>query len=342
MKKNILFKVNASAQTGFGHFRRSMSLAQILKEEDHTLHLQTNSDNPLLANIPTQTFLTTDLLPDELGGALDWKLLKGQIQAHAIDWIVLDGYEYTESYEKWIADEKIKLLRIDDYPRYQYWADVLLCQNFGARDFVFETHKPCFKALGLNYFLVPQELRSLVKADRFQPSKLMKITISLGGATEYTKLLTPIFSAFLKTLDPQKFKVSFIVTDPDDHAQVAQTLKGFVAVEILAFQKHLGAALNESDFVFTTPGTTMWELVYLMVPFAVIPLNEAQGEYCKTLHADGVCYVLPSFPHLKEKNLANFFHQTISDERALSLLKAKYQSLMSRDLLITNLKSLIY
>lgn len=108
--KKILFRADGSAQTGMGHIMRSLALADMLGEAKTTpfdrrfaIANPPDSTRKLLAklHIPLVELASNEL--DEL-----------LTHVTADDVVVLDGYQYDESFQRAVRKQAHKLVFIDD------------------------------------------------------------------------------------------------------------------------------------------------------------------------------------------------------------------------------------
>ena len=308
-KKRILFKVNASPRVGFGHFRRSISLAEIMDDANSEIYLQTNENNPLVRNLSSNFLSVLDFVPDSHDGdPEDLRLLLEAAKKIQADWIVLDGYNYGSDFEKAIKDENFKLFRIDDLPTHTYYCDVILSQNYNAEKKDFKIHGNGKRALGLRYLLLSSQFRKLeIKPKRVNAGPSLKILITLGGAADIlSKALSLLFESSIQNKEI-KHQYSFLIPDRIIHQQF-QNQVTTSNIEIAAYTENIASLMQCHDFVITTPGSTMWELLYLGIPFAVLPLNNVQDIYAHELVEDGLCLKLPLLEYCNSEDVKDLFH----------------------------------
>lgn len=273
----IILRVNASRSEGFGHFIRSMSLANLLQENGHSITILSNELNPILDNEMSTVLINED----ELHTVKDLEILRTLIKNKNADWVILDGYLFNQEYEKSVYQSSAKLCRIDDLPSHQYYCDVLLSQNFGAESFGFNCVEGCKKAFGLDYLMLRNQFKS-EKAVKLNP---LKILITLGGSNSSKAALIDL----IKVVDDKKFsKYKFTIV-----ASSGLDIESkFNNISVVDFTSKLAQEMKESHLVITSAGSTMWELMYLRVPFLPIGLNVDQVEYLKILEKADLCTAL--------------------------------------------------
>ena len=171
MKRKICFRADASVQIGYGHFVRTLALANMLKEEyDCTFFTQLPTRHQItevgkvceLVELPANENKFDDFLNYLTGDEL----------------VVLDNYFYSSEYEKVIKDKGCKLISIGANDRH-YYADVIVnFTNLKPSDFSAESYtKFC---LGLNW--------SILRCP-FYNNKIIKkkngFVICIGGTDQF-------------------------------------------------------------------------------------------------------------------------------------------------------------
>ena len=145
MKKKICFRADASATIGYGHFIRSLALADMLKDEfdcvfytsEPSLY-QIDELQKVCSFIPLAEKTKFDDFFDYLDGT---------------EIVVLDNYFFTTEYQREIKAKGCKLVCIDDMHDKHYVADAII--NHGPvvpDDFDCEPYTKL--ALGSNYVLL--------------------------------------------------------------------------------------------------------------------------------------------------------------------------------------------
>lgn len=174
-RRKIFFRADAGAQIGYGHFIRTLALADMLRDDfDCTFFTQSPSEYqqreaeevcPLVA-LPSDDSKFEEFID----------CLKGE------EFVVLDNYFYTSEYQKQIKEKGCKLVCIDDMHDKHYYADVVI--NHGLIDKkLFDIESYTRLCLGLDY--------ALLRKPFIQASSTVKNPnswfISFGG-TDYLNL----------------------------------------------------------------------------------------------------------------------------------------------------------
>lgn len=175
-KQKIYFRADASANIGYGHFIRTLALADMLKDDfDCTFYTVSPTKYqvgemekvckfvPLNSDTPLEDFLN---------------LLRGD------EIVVLDNYFYTTEYQQKVKSRGCKLVCIDDMHDKYYVADMVI--NHGLADASdFDTEPYTRLALGSDYAL----LRSPFLNNTATTKNRGEWTICFGGSDAYNLTL---------------------------------------------------------------------------------------------------------------------------------------------------------
>ena len=170
MKRKVLFRADASSEIGYGHFIRTLALADMLKEDfDCTFYTQTPST---YQEEEAKQVCSIDPLPND-----DTKFGSFLERLEGDEIVVLDNYFYTPEYQKTIKAKGCKLVCIDDLHNKHYFADVVI--NHGCNDAsLFDTEAYTRFCLGLDWAL----LRNPFRKQLLNNNNKEGIVICFGGA----------------------------------------------------------------------------------------------------------------------------------------------------------------
>ncbi len=145
-KRKVYFRADAGPEIGYGHYIRSLALADMLKQDfDCTMFTQTPTDYQLREAKDVCPVIS--LPNDESKFDKFLECLKGD------EIVVLDNYFFTTDYQKAIKAKGCKLVCIDDMHDKHYVADVVI--NHGCDDpSLFDKEGYTRLCLGFEYALL--------------------------------------------------------------------------------------------------------------------------------------------------------------------------------------------
>lgn len=173
-KRKVYFKADASFKIGYGHFIRTLALADMLKD-DFDCTFFTSDPNEYqkgevakVCSLHPLTFVTAQ--EDFL------QLLSGD------EIVVLDNYYYTSEYQKRIKDKGCKLVCIDDVHDKHYFADIVINHTPGsdANDYRCENYTKLL--LGPSFLLLRKPFFDVI--ENYSQHTEDCIFICFGGSDE--------------------------------------------------------------------------------------------------------------------------------------------------------------
>lgn len=294
MNRKILIRTDASAQIGAGHLMRMLSLGQLLSDSGFEVHFATIPYNPsILGYLKKEPFQLHYLAQNATWDASsDLKSLLFLAFRIRPEWIVLDGCQFHTDYEKGIKQGGFRLLRVNDVPASHCVADVLLNQNYGAENMKYSVENNTHILAGLKYLLLRREfLKANVKKKRFFKGGSFHLLVSMGGGSEISDSLNLKIVEGFSGIRECGGSVSLIIGKMGRKSKkLVDLAKGStLPVRIITDSRDIAAEMLKSDIAIVSCGSTMWELLYMKVPFLAVSLTEVQRDYLKFLAGEGLC-----------------------------------------------------
>lgn len=175
-KRKIFFRADAGPTIGYGHFIRTLALADMLKDDfDCVFYTQTPTDyqkKEATAVCPLVELPATD---SRLELFLD--MLTGD------EIVVLDNYFYTTDYQRKIKEKGCQLVCVDDMHNIHYVADLVINHgNVSPEQFSKEPYTQL--CLGSDYALLRRPFREAAKKTRHRKlnKSIERIAICFGGS----------------------------------------------------------------------------------------------------------------------------------------------------------------
>lgn len=175
-KRKILFRADAGNTIGYGHFIRSLALADMLKEEfDCTFFTQIPTEYQKKEAMPVCRLVELPNDESKFQRFLDY--LTGK------EIVVLDNYFFTTDYQRAIKAKGCQLVCIDDMHDKHYVADVVI--NHGChRAELFDVEPYTRLCLGLEWALLRKPFLEAAQQPRSPKhgDKIEKIVVCFGGS----------------------------------------------------------------------------------------------------------------------------------------------------------------
>ena len=184
-KRKICFRADAGAKIGYGHFIRTLALADMLND-DFECVFYTQAPSEYQRKECEKVCRLVELPADETRFRLFLDSLHGD------EIVVLDNYFYTTDYQKAVKEKGCKLVCIDDMHNKHYVADAVI--NHGPvteDDFDCEPYTKLY--LGDDYKLLRRPFLAPLKNKKRNNSAV----VNLGGADPF-KLTDKIVNLLLE------------------------------------------------------------------------------------------------------------------------------------------------
>ncbi|MCC6690031.1 MAG: UDP-2,4-diacetamido-2,4,6-trideoxy-beta-L-altropyranose hydrolase [Bacteroidia bacterium] len=176
----IYFRADSNYMIGSGHLKRSLAISSILNKKFKTAFLLPKNNRSIEKEIRKQVDLIfyttkkTDLLAEAI-----------EIKKHLTpcDIIVLDGYGYTEKYQKIIQESGCKIVCIDDIHSYHFLADAVINHAEGVKKEYYSKEDYTRLYLGMKYLIINPLF--LNKKFRRGIKKEGECFVNMGGADPF-------------------------------------------------------------------------------------------------------------------------------------------------------------
>ncbi len=176
-KKRVIIRVDGNSQIGLGHIYRGIALVEMLKDNfEITFFSRKNSTTIPIAD----TGFDIKYIPDEIELITEPEYFNITIDKDTI--IVLDGYDFSEDYQKQMKEYGFKLVYIDDLAKGKQYADLVINHSPGAKESNYNTADYTKLALGLDYALIRQPFIHFDRKSIKRNNKPKVVFVSFGGA----------------------------------------------------------------------------------------------------------------------------------------------------------------
>lgn len=249
----FFFRADASATIGYGHFIRTLALADMLKD-DFDCTFFTVNPTPYqmmeMEKVCKYISLKADTFLDDF-----LELLEGD------EIIVLDNYFYTTDYQKHIKAKGCRLVCIDDMHDKHYIADVVINHGVSRKE-LFSVESYTQLCIGYNWALLRRPFLQLSHGFRSN-EKIKNAIICFGGADSNN--LTERFAAFLQK-EPTIKRIVAVVGDRHQNCKSNAQSK-------VTYLRNLSAnemvdLFSKSDIAFLSASTVCLEALSQNLPIA--------------------------------------------------------------------------
>lgn len=175
--KKVLFRADADQSIGYGHFIRTLALADMLKNNFECV-FYTQAPTEYQKNELSSVCPFVDLPADDSKFNIFLEQLKGD------EIVVLDNYFFTSEYESQIREKGCKVILIDNLHRRHTCADAVIGFLVGLEEKEYSTEPYTRLYLGPSYTLLrrPFLKQLLVSHPPVKDYNKLNVVISFGGS----------------------------------------------------------------------------------------------------------------------------------------------------------------
>lgn len=253
MKKQIYFRADAGKDIGYGHFIRTLALADMLKEDFdcifftcHPTPYQVSEMEKVCPYVALQEETHYDeFLPYLRGDEI----------------IVLDNYFFTTDYQRKIKLKGCKLVCVDDMHDKHYVADVVINHGVCKKEF-FNIEPYTQLCLGYDWALLRRSFLQSSQRSRLN-REIENAIVCFGGTDSYN--LTERFVSFLEKVSTVKRIVAIV---GDRHQTNNSNVQSKVTYLRNLSADEMSDIFSQSDIAFVSASTVCLEALSQNLPIA--------------------------------------------------------------------------
>ena len=261
--KKILFRADGTTQTGLGHMMRSLALAEMLGDAfDRRFAIQNPSDAvlKLLAkqSLPVVTLVSNDVA--ELLACVSED-----------DVVVLDGYQFDETFQRAVRAKVHKLIFIDDLIMGHQVADLVINHAGDVTAAEYQAEPYTTLLLGANYALVNPAF-----GQKTQPKDgENKAFVNMGGADLHN--VSHQVVDLLLSINPN-LRVTVVLGAANPHAATfADFPQDHVSVQQNLSAKQMARVIGGSGLSVVAASTIAYEVATVSRPMIIIQTADNQS-----------------------------------------------------------------
>ncbi|MCF2948133.1 UDP-2,4-diacetamido-2,4,6-trideoxy-beta-L-altropyranose hydrolase [Paraglaciecola aquimarina] len=192
----IVFRVEGNLKIGLGHMMRCLALAQGLTREGHQVKFITSQASQEFCQ-KRNDWVGKCILIEDMPLKQEAQWLKAQCENLAADWLILDGYQFDQTYRQILSANRFKFAVFDDLnDSGQLHADLVINGANNAQQLNYLKSEPKAKlAIGSAYQVLRQEFLDL---DRENWSQRKTLTLMFGGSDTYN-LTLPVLQNLIQS-----------------------------------------------------------------------------------------------------------------------------------------------
>lgn len=247
--KKIYFRADAGVDTGYGHFIRTLALADMLKDDFDCVFVTQSPTEYQKSEVAKVCKLVEVPATDEKFG-LFLDLLAGD------EIVVLDNYFYDTDYQRKIRAKGCKLVCIDDMHDKHYVADVVINHALGVTSDKFSVEPYTQVCLGQSYGLLR---RSFLEQQRKEFHPGTSVFVCFGGSDIHNLTQKCVDSVLLSG---HISTVYVVVGNAYQHKdQLKQFCKKFPALHVFSelSAEEIAELFRKSDMAIVPASTLLWE-----------------------------------------------------------------------------------
>ncbi len=263
----VIFKLKASEDIGLGHLSRMITLGWILKEAGAEILFAINDFEYAKERLKSEDFRFEENRFDS-----DEVFVDFLIEKYNPDVLIVDEKKQYSSRDIKRWQQHARFISLDFIGEGYKVCDRIIMPN---AHFVPEKY-PDFKNIvwGWDWVLINREVLKL-KPKEHLPKKVDSIVVTTGGSDP-----TGMLFNFLDWLKGCKREVLMLVGDAFKHKERLESLN---LPENFKVSSYHPSKLLEGDIAFATFGLTVYELIYLNIPFVCVGHTEENQKSCELL-----------------------------------------------------------
>lgn len=298
----IGIRVDVNRIIATGHIKRDIAIALCLRQMGEE-PLFISADENCLPYLETYHFKSIILHSNWEDMDSELETLEKIIQKYDITSLLVDSYQITKSYIS-VLKEWTKITYFDELYKLGYGCQQLINGVLIPPDY---SMAPGKALLGADYVSLREEFTNL-PAKRIR-SKIEKILVTSGGTDNY-HFGVSFVEEFLKRQEWEEVKVILIVGEFCEDKEYLQNLyEKNERVELHINTKQMASLMQDSDYVITAGGTTLYEVCAVGVCASCYAIADNQIDISGTFEKKGLMSYAGDFRKSKEKTIENIFMQ---------------------------------
>ncbi len=325
----LLIRADAGPKIGTGHVMRCLALGQAWKALGGRVDFVCGQLPERLRNQIESEHFSLYRIGGTAGNLTDAKDTSEIVRATQPDWVVLDGYRFSDRFQSQLDLGSSRLACIDDFGHALHErAHAILNQNVYASsaDYRFLSHQDVIT--GPKFALLRNEFADLSTPDtgldeRLRvPFRARRILITFGGADPGNMTFRVLNALNHCVLD--RTSVEVILGPSYKHFETLRAIlkQSRATIRLYRNVDRMQPLMERAHLAITAGGSTCYELARCGVPAVVIPIAQNQSAVARKLAELGAVQVLPPQNQLDDQTLRQSLSRVIRDPNSRQSMSA--------------------
>jgi len=326
MSSICVFRADADAEIGSGHFVRSLSLAAEWVKQGHVAVMVGSVPEELVGraagfSVRHRPLGASDSLEDDSAGLIS---ICSELSAQIV---CIDGYGFDPKYVGRVRGSGVSVIEFSDGPIWSgYRSDLLLDQNLGAEDQVYDVAERTRELLGVKYAALAPQFVERAGTTRPASSRAMNVLVSMGGADPKDATTSVLDSVF--ELDESVNLTVTVGVSNSRKDEIAKLVKRNGSGKVLVDAQNMAELMTGTDIAIAAAGSTSWELAFMGVPALLTSVADNQIRIAAQLGEVGAAINLGSIDELSSAHLTREISRVIGDQELRLRMSERGQELV--------------
>jgi UDP-2,4-diacetamido-2,4,6-trideoxy-beta-L-altropyranose hydrolase len=301
----LLIRADASVAIGTGHVMRCLALAQAWQDSGGRAVFAMAAAGPSIEERLRAESCEVFCISAQPGTAEDVRETIQCAQEQKADWVVVDGYQFGAEYQRSLKTAGFKVLFADDDGHAQhYFVDLVLNQNVGADEALYQNHERHTRLLlGTRYCMLRREFGAWREWRREIPTLGRHVLVTMGGSDPQN--LSQLVIEALRGLDDIEVIVIVGGSNPrfGDLRRTTSQFGGWLRLRNDV--PNMAELMAWADVLVAAAGSTCWEACLLQLPMVLVDVADNQKLIAQGLDSRGAAIHLGTAGDVTEKEVAN-------------------------------------
>ena len=290
--KDIKFfiRIDANKLIGYGHFYRTLVIAEKLKSEKVNVKYIFNKNSKIAKILKKKKIKFHQINCSNKNLVLEISeirnLLKKQKKNKKIFLIIDHPYADTKYLKeaKNISDYLL-VYAVDHLRKRYYFGDIIINQNYKASRNNIKAEKSALKLVGTKFILIRKNFLDLKK----KYHKKNEIFANFGGSDnlDFSFKLLKLFESYIKNKQIKNIVLNIVVGPGyNNYNKLKKAAKRIKQIKVYNNPKNFNQIMVKSKMAIVAAGSICWELAYLKILGVVIAASKNQERVAQQLGND--------------------------------------------------------